>query len=66
MIGYAKQAGPNRIEIFDPQGRLIGTCYCSTGGRLLGFTATAVAVQQNPTYVQIFDEHGNQIGSRGG
>ncbi len=66
MIGYARQDGPNRIEIFDPQGHLIGTCYCSTGGRLLGFTATAVAVQQNPTYVQIFDEHGNQIGSCGG
>lgn len=63
MIGYAQQVSPTRIEIRDQNGRLIGSCYCQPGGRLLGFTADSVTVQQTPTYVQVFNEHGQLIGS---
>ena len=63
MIGYAKQVTPSRIEIFDQNGRYIGSCYCQPGGHRLGFTADTVTVQQTPTYVQIFNEHGQVIGS---
>ena len=66
MIGYAKQTAPNRIEIYDPNGRYLGSCYCQPGGHLLGFTADTVSVQQTPTFVQIFNERGQLIGSHGG
>ena len=66
MIGYAKQETPTTIAIYDPRGRFLGRCYCQPGGHLLGFTSDTVTVQQTPTYVQVFNEHGQVIGSHGG
>ena len=64
MIGYAKQTTPTRIDIYDPKGNHLGGCYCQPGGHLLGFTTETVTVQQNPTFVQVFNERGQLIASR--